>query len=202
MNGDYLSALALLKTNYDQRGTTYLDYITPFVADSIRAENMTAIDEPAVPQLTFDRFGIAVPDGVTRTILRRLAQRNFGTRANRQFLPDQVKLEEEYNLDVTRHQARGKIDELIDRFRQYVYDNVEIQLSGEQATNALTQYTFHHGTDILRRGHRQQSLALELESDQLAYVTSRFVIHTFEEGAAERDTLLMLAQSSKLVVRR
>lgn len=199
MDGDYLSALALLKTNYDQRGATYLDYITPFIADSIRTENTPAIDESAVAGLTLERFGITIPEGVTRTILRRLAQRGFGSRSNRQFMPDQPRLDEEFNLDSTRTQAQDQILSLISQFKGFAHEEVSLQLSDEQATSALTQYAFHHGTEILRRALRRQSLTPELEPDQLTYVTSRFVIHAFEQESAARDTLLMLAQSSKLI---
>ena len=57
----YLPALALLKSSYDQHGVTYLDYMAPFVGDTIRADAGDQISTAELRSALFDRYGLDVP---------------------------------------------------------------------------------------------------------------------------------------------
>ena len=198
MAGDYLSALALLKTAYDQHGATYLDYVMPFVGDTIRSTGMTEINSSTLRDALANRYGLEIPDGVLNTLTRRLAKQGFGRRSHGQFIPNKEKLVDSYSFDEQRASSQQAINELAASFISFVRVEIGRDLSTHEATGVLTEYADKHGLPILRSAYRRQAPGISLSPNETEYITSRFVVHAFEGSLPEMDTLVMLAKGSKL----
>ncbi|WP_420612265.1 hypothetical protein [Candidatus Spongiisocius sp.] len=198
MNGDYLSALALLKTAYDEHGATYLDYVTPFVGDTIRAAGTSRIDSGGIGEALVERYGLEIPVGVLNTITRRLTRQGFGSRSHGHFIPDRAKLTESYNFDERRADSRDAIDALAASFIEFTEVRTGRSLSNHEAIAALIKYADNNGLPILKTMHGPTTLPTSLSLNEMEYVTSQFVIHTFEGTLPEMETLVMLAKGSKL----
>ena len=198
MNGDYLSALALLKTAHDQHGATYLDYVTPFVGDTIRATGTRRIDSGGLRAALIDRYGLEFPVGVLNTITRRLRKQGFGIRSHGHFIPNRTKLAESYNFDKRRAESQQAIHTLTASFIAFTGARTGRSLSNQEAIAALVKYADSNGLPILRTMHGPTTLPTSLSLNETEYITSKFVIHTFEGNLPEIDTLVMLAKGSKL----
>ena len=198
MAGDYLSALALLKTAYDRHGATYLDYVTPFVGDTIRSTGLTKIDSIDLRSALVNRYGLEIPDGVLNTLTRRLARQGFGRRSRGHFIPDKGKLAASYDFDEQRTNSQQAIDELAASFVSFAREEIGRVLSLHEAIGALTEYADNNGLPILRSAYRREAPSISLSPNETEYITSRFVVYAFEGSLPEMDTLVMLAKGSKL----
>lgn len=198
MQDDYLCALALLKMSYDQYGTTYLDYLAPFIGDTIRS---MAHDQVAAGDLRKSlkiEYGLDIPEGVLVTLMRRLAKRGLGKFKDRRFHPDLSGLAAAFDFDSQRRHIDEQLTTLSDSFRRYVALEFDHQLSQSQASAMLIQYADENGLPMIQHAHGQQRLALSLHPNAIEYMTSRFIIHAFEGELPEMETLLILAKGSKL----
>ena len=198
VNNEYLSALALLKTAYDQHGTTYLDYVAPFVGDTIRSTGKSEIKTDELGAAIVDRYGLKIPKGVLNTLTRRLARRGFGYRAFGRFVPDLAKLRESYDFEEQRTECQRTINALAVSFIAFTEAKTGRNLSDLEAIAALIKYADSNGLPILSRAHEQTPLPISLSLDEMEYITSLFVIHAFEGSLPEKETLIMLAKGSKL----
>lgn len=197
MNEDYLSALALLKSSYDERGSTYVDYVSPFVADSIRAAGASSVTTSDIRDLLVDRYGLELPDGVLNTLTRRLARSGYGSRSQGAFHPDREKLEE-FNFDEKRSETEASIRRMAQTFMDFVRDELDRTIGMPEAIASLTAHAERNGLPILQHAMRDKALTTSLSLDDLEYMASRFVVHAFENGLPERETLVVLAKGSKL----
>jgi len=198
MNDEYLSTLALLKTSYDRHGATYLDYVTPFVGDTIRSTGTRAIKPKDLRDAIVKRYGIEIPEGVLNTLTRRLVKRGFGRRSSGHFIPDQAKLTQSYNFEDQRVECHGAINDLVASFITFVDSATGRILSESEATAVLIKYADRNGLPILSRAHEETPLPISLSLDEMQYLTSLFVIQAFERDLPEKDTIVMLAKGSKL----
>ena len=198
VTNEYLSALALLKTAYDQHGATYLDYVTPFVGDTIRSTGKSEIKTDELRAAIVDRYGLKIPKGVLNTLTRRLARRGFGHRSFGRFVPDQAKLRESYDFEEQQTGCQSAINALAVSFIAFTEAKTGRSLSDLEAIAALIKYADSNGLPILSRAHEQTPLPISLSLDEMEYITSLFVIHAFEGSLPEKETLVMLAKGSKL----
>lgn len=198
MQDDYLCALALLKTSYDNYGTTYLDYLTPFVGDTIRSIGLAEVSARELHEALKQEYGLEMPASVLSTLMRRLARRGFGRLANRRFHPKLDDLTKEYNFDDRRKEINNQLATLCDEFIGFVSDELERQLSHAEAASILTKYADDNGLPMIQHAHGLHSLQLSLSPNEIEYITSRFIVHAFETESPEMETLLILAKGSKL----
>lgn len=198
MNDEYLSTLALFKTAYDRHGATYLDYVTPFVGDTIRSTGRHAIKTKDLREAIVNRYGIEIPEGVLNTLTRRLARRGFGRRSSGRFIPDRVKLTESYDFEEQRIKCHRAISALTASFIAFIKNRTDRTLPDSEATAVLIKYADQNGLPILSKAHEETPLPISLTLDEMQYLTSLFVISTFERELPEKDTLVMLAKGSKL----
>ena len=198
MHDDYLCALALLKTTYDQYGTTYLDYLTPFIGDTIRSMGASEVSRRELHDALENEYGLSVPESVLSTLMRRLVKRGYGRFKDKRFLPNLAALGDEYNFDDRRQDISDKLTELCDAFVSFVSDELGQSLSHSEAARLLTKYADDNGLPMIQHAQGGAPLALSLNLNEIEYITSRFIVHAFENESAEMDTLLVLAKGSKL----
>ncbi|MDE0699784.1 MAG: hypothetical protein OXH61_03555 [Acidimicrobiaceae bacterium] len=194
----YLSALALLKTSYDQHGVTYLDYVTPFVGDTIRSVGRKQINTAQVRSALIDRYGLEIPEGVLNTLIRRLTKRGYGTRSHGFFHPNLRELAESFDLAEKRAEINLAIETLTKSLVDFASKELGREFLQEEAIGALTRYADSNGLPILRQAYGHEVVMTSLSMDETEYITSRFVIHAFEDRLAEMEWLVMLAKGSKL----
>ena len=198
MRDDYLCALALLKISYDQYGTTYLDYLSPFIGDTIRSMGHAEVSPRDLQDALKQEYGLDIPESVLKTLMRRLANRGFGRFKDRQFHPNTSELIAAYDFDDQRRAIADQLTSLYDSFISFVYNEFGRGLSLAEAAAVLTKYADDNGLPMIRHAHGRQALQPSLNPNEIEYITSRFIVHVFESESSEMDTLLILAKGSKL----
>jgi len=198
MQDDYLCALALLKMSYDQYGTTYLDYLAPFIGDTIRSMGRSEVSAGDLRNSLRGEYGLDIPEGVLVTLMRRLAKRGLGRFKDRRFIPNLSELTATFNFASQRQRTDEQLTTLSDSFRTYVAFEFDHQLSQSQSSAILIQYADENGLPMIQHAHGKQKLTLSLHPNAVEYMTSRFIIHAFENELPEMETLLILAKGSKL----
>src|ERR1039458_3918453 len=104
MSKPLLSSLAILKSNWDHGGRSYIDYFIPFVADCLRASGADQMSPGEIASAVQKRFGVAMPESVINTALKRAANDGLGVRRERGFTIDKVAVAR-VNLDADRANA-------------------------------------------------------------------------------------------------
>ena len=159
---------------------------------------LTAVSARELHDALARRYGLDVPDGVLRTLMKRLARRGLGRLANRQFHPNLDDLAEEYDFDDRRQNISEQLSTLHDEFISFVSRELGRELSQAEAASLLTKYADDNGLPMIQHAHGKQPLRLSLSLNEMEYITSRFIIHAFESESPQMDTLLVLAKGSKL----
>lgn len=118
MSKTFLPSLAILKSNWDEGGRSYIDYFVPFVADCMRTSEQPQMTVDEVATAVRVRFGIAIPEGVVNTILRRAARGGLGKRQHGAFVIDQEAVAR-FNLDTERSAAVRRVNALVDRLKRF-----------------------------------------------------------------------------------
>ena len=198
MQDDYLCALALLKTSYDQYGTTYLDYLTPFIGDTIRSMGASEVSRRGLHDALEDKYGLSVPESVLGTLMRRLVKRGHGRFKDKNFHPNLDTLSDEYDFDDRRQDISDRLTKLCTAFVSFVSEEFGKALSHSEAAHVLTKYADDNGLPMIRHAQGRERLELSLSLNEVEYITSRFIVHAFESESAEMHTLLVLAKGSKL----
>ncbi len=198
MHDDHLCALALLKMSYDQYGTTYLDYLTPFIGDTIRSMDHDEVSASDLHVALEREYGLDVPEGVLVTLMRRLVKRGLGQFKDRRFHPNLPELRAAFDFESQRQTIDQQLATLYDSFRRYIALEFDHQMSQSEAASVLIKYADDNGLPMIQHAHGRQELQLSLSPDAIDYMTSRYIIHTFESESPEMDTLLILAKGSKL----
>ncbi len=72
-----IASLAVLRVNYDTRGWDYIDNFVVFAAEALRACGDQPSELSVVRQVVSERFGLSLPAGVMKTILRRACDRGL-----------------------------------------------------------------------------------------------------------------------------
>jgi len=76
MTGQVITSLAILKVNWD-RGHDYIKNFVPFVAECLRTAPQPEVSLPELQTAIHDTFGLRIPQGALKTILRRAVRSGY-----------------------------------------------------------------------------------------------------------------------------
>lgn len=188
-----LPSLAILKSNWDAGGRSYVDYFVPFIVDCLRSTTAAQLSSAEIASTVYERFAIALPEGVIQTALKSAARQGFGKRRQAAFEIDKAAVDK-VNLDTERANALRQVNALAERLKRFASDRPGWTFTGDDdAENALRAFVEHQSVPMLRMmvtgAPAQQSLPL----GDAAYVVSDFVLdlHARDpEGFAYLETLV------------
>jgi hypothetical protein len=179
---ELLIGLAMLRQNWDRRQRTYLDSFIPFVVDCLRQAGNEGASELSIAEAVAERFGITVPIGALKTILKRTRRAGLAVASDGCHRATDEALELE-PLTAVRDQEERKIRALSQRLRDFAQAEHSLGWSEAESDEAL-QYFVENWTaslDLIRS--RIDGTAYEpqlVQHREADYVVSSFVLHLRE----------------------
>ncbi len=193
-----LISLAILKTNSDERGRSYVDNFVPFVADWMRSDGGSSFSPDDVAFGVQDRYAFKLPAGVARTVLGRAVRLGLGHMDHGRFIPDANRLADS-DLTQKRETARRQQNALVDRLRAYSESQHARQLTEGQAIDALLRHLDEHSVSLLKSMATGEPYQPSPASDfELDYIVSAFVIQIFERDPDGFSYLEGIVQGSMI----
>ena len=125
-----LTSLAILKVNIDQ-GKDYLDYLVPFILQTLVEHDPNPITSSMVNRLILDDFGLEIPERTVEIVLRRISRRHplkreSGTYRLTGDLPDP-------QIGSKRVEAERHIQAVLHGLREFSAETIHPLKSDEQA---------------------------------------------------------------------
>ena len=193
-----LVSLAILKTNSDERGRSYIDNFVPFVTDWMIADGGASFAPEDVSAGVQDRYALRFPVGVARTLLGRVVHLGLGHMDHGRFIPNAVRLAGR-DLTQKRDQARRQQNALTDRLRAYAESNHTKALTEPQAVEALLRHIDEHSVSLLRSMATAEPYQPSQTADsELDYIVSAFVIQVFDRDPEGFKYLEGIVQGSMI----
>lgn len=176
-----LASLAILRINWDTQQQSWIDNFVPFVTECLRIPDAPSLEVGDVQRALGDQFGLNVPAGALRTILRRAVRRGLATQEDGRFavVPDALV---DDGLQRQRQDALRQQAALLDKLRQFASREYQRDLAREEAEQALLAYVEELALPLLRTmlGAATFEPAPQDQGDH--YIVSAFIA-----GLVERD---------------
>jgi hypothetical protein len=147
MHPQAITSLAILKVNWD-RGLDYIDNFVPFIAESLRNAPQPEVSMAYLQQAMIDSFGLRIPQGALKTILKRTVKRGYAEKSNRVFRRKDRALEK-LELSRTRADVLRQHEGLVQKLVRFCRDQYQIEWSEEQASTALLSYIYNRSAPLL-----------------------------------------------------
>ena len=141
-----LTSLAILKVNLDQGGD-YLDYLRPFVLQVLADNKPERVSDAEVARFIEEQFGLAIPSRSIQIILRRLSREKLLKRSHHVFIPNAI---DDPGLHVARAEAARRIQVTIDAVVDYAKKNADLELSDDEANQAICSFLSRFDVSCLR----------------------------------------------------
>ena len=169
-----LTSLAILKVNIDHGGD-YLDYLRPFVLQVLADNKPERVTDVEVARFIEDQFGLVIPSRSIQIVLRRLSRENVLERSHHIFIPNAI---DDPGLHVARAEAARRIQVTIDAVVDYAGRNANLELSDDEANQAICSFLSHFDISCLRAYLRNTAIppVTDNHSKQSALV-GKYVMH-------------------------
>jgi len=143
-----LSSLALLSLQLDEN-KDYLDYLRGFIVEAIDHLNGTPFNANSIREIIQNEFGLIIPDATILICLKRLQANQIIQRTadGQQFqgmnLPKS-------DFPEKRKIAQGKINNVIDKLREFAQERYQKQWDERETEAALTKFVRDYSIDFVR----------------------------------------------------
>lgn len=169
-----LTSLAILKVNVDHGGD-YLTYLRPFVLQVIADNRPERVSDDEISQLIEEQFGLAIPPRSVQVVLRRLAREKLLTRSHHVFVPGTI---DDPGLHDDRAIAARKIQVTIDAVIDYAKQTTGLELSDDEANQAICSFLSHFDISCLRAYLRNTAIPEVPDSHgRKATLVGKYVMH-------------------------
>jgi hypothetical protein len=111
-----VATLAILKVNWDDE-RDYIANFVPLVAHCVRESGAEAVSVAEIQERATATFGLRIPQGALKTILRRACQDGLVRRSNNVYRPTEEL--SAVNLDPVRESVLRQHAHLVDRLRDF-----------------------------------------------------------------------------------
>jgi hypothetical protein len=148
-----LASLAILRANWDAHGQSWLDSFDPFVAEALRQSSVEEVDEIHVQRTLRKQFGIEIPAGAVRTILRRLARRGLVIQKNHRYTIVRKALDS-HDLSGRRQEGLRQQAALVDKFCDFAKTQYRHKLTRRDAETALHNHVEQLALPLVRTALR------------------------------------------------
>jgi hypothetical protein len=192
-----INSLAILKVNWDHN-LDYIQNFIPFVVECIRLNSHSEISLIEIQESLKMNFGIVMPQGVLKTILKRAARQNFIIKKDNIFIKNEKELEK-INLNKIRLDVERKHKALVYKFGKYCFSH-NIDLSDQKAEELLYSYLQNQSAPILKsffNGIKITSSKYDKKYHE-KYLTNSFILHLFKKDPEGFDYLETIVKGSML----
>lgn len=142
-----LTSLAILKVNWD-RGHDYIENFVPFVAQALSLLTVPQVSLPEIKQILKEEFGLVIPGGALKTILKRAARRNLVVAVNDVYTRNDAALAK-LNFRKTQQDVLRCHNTLIEKLVAYCKKSHDVDWVPEEAGAALLRYLARDALAVL-----------------------------------------------------
>lgn len=193
---DLVTGLAILKVNWDRQGTDYMENFVPFLVDCLRAlprDDISLIEVSAVMQ---ERFGLELPLGVLKTLLRRLSRRDIVSLAEGVYRVRREKLPEG-DLLTLRQAATRQYEAFVASFMRFHADRLESPILRETADDLIATFLEDRSLSILK-GFYELDPDRGFDNEAARYPLNAFVRHIALNEPAQFEFVVGLVKGTML----
>lgn len=144
-----IASLAILHVNWDHDQSK--DYLQPFaemLAEVIYQNDESVLTVGALQKQYRELFGLKLPAGVIKSLLRRLEKLKYVQSRDGHFRPELDRLSAR-NFHTTRHEVLSGYDSLIQKLIDFCASEFEIELFQSEAEQYLESFLAEHQSDLL-----------------------------------------------------
>lgn len=189
-----LSSLALLSLRMGE-GDDYLDYLRGFIIESLHHIKADSLDALMVQNVLHAEFGLRIPVATIAIYLKRLQKQKIvePTPDGHQFriisLP-------KTSIAVERQAAKGKINEVLQRLREFAQSRYGQDWGDDQAAAVLTDFIREYSIDFVRFSEFRSPLPNPgTDSQSGHFIVASFIRQSAESAAGIFDSVKTLVES-------
>jgi hypothetical protein len=175
--------MAILKVNYDQRGSDYISNFVPFVAEALRLSDSDLVSLADVQARVREAFGLNIPREALKTILARAVKAGFAKKEKHVYVRNVASLSE-LELAPIRQDAVRQYQAVLSRVTQYARDQ-RYEVSVNDMDDALARALTRRSVPILRLRVQGRRLVELPDNERNGPVD--FILDGFIATAAARD---------------
>jgi uncharacterized membrane protein len=191
MSSNSLASLAILKVNYDEHGTDYVENFVPFVAEGLRRQPHDLISLKELQSIIESSFGIRIPQGALKTILNRSKKKGYITNSHGALYRNLAAIPDDFEL--LSHQTLAIQRSIIARLIKYARAHHTYELSDVEAEKSLLSYLQEKIVPILQTALDGKPLVIETQGVPYhEYILGNFLIHLEKEdpvGFSQIETI-------------
>lgn len=188
-----LTALAMLKVNWDHAGQSYLDSLSPLIVSVLSGGGGTGRPVADIRDGLRDEFGLLLPHATVEALLTRLARRGVIKRIDDSYEASDSAQDDE--TSVRRAAMLRKQGTLVREFLDFAHRKGET-LTAEFAEERLLRQIEHASVPVLKSW--LQAEPYRPDSEEPDYVAASFVLHVSESNFELFSYLVDMVQGNML----
>jgi len=186
-----IASLAILKVNYDEHGTDYVENFVPFVAEGLRRQPHDVISLKELQTTIESSFGIRIPQGALQTILTRAKKKGYITNSQGVLYRNLAAIPDDFEHN--SHQTQAIQRSIISRLIKYAKGFHSYELNEAEAEKSMLSYLQDKIVPILQTALDGKPLAIETKDvPYREYILGNFLIHLEQEdpvGFSQIETI-------------
>jgi len=200
MDGSTLISLAILKVNYDRRGSDYISNFVPFVGEVLRLAETDYVSLGDVQAGIKSNFGLIIPRDALKTILGRAIKNGFAKKEHGVYIRNLPVLEEKVRLAPIRDDVARQYNAVLSRAISYAKGK-GFQADAEQLDAALIRLLTRKAVPILQLRVQGQPLIVapeDVSEDTFDTLLDGFLLTAVKSDPETLSFLETLAKGSML----
>ena len=180
-----VASLAILMVNWE--GGRQKDYLEPFsemLAEVIAQSSESVISVPSTQHAYRQMFGLKLPAGVIKSLLRRLEKRKYIVKRNGVYCPNHERLSRR-NFGQVRDEVLRKYESLIDRLIAFCYKRYDSRITRSEAEALLEGFLAEHQLVLLNAFVSKSQPILSIDQDGEA--SHKFMVGSFISHLCTND---------------
>jgi hypothetical protein len=200
-NPNALTALAMLKANWDQDGTSYLESVFPFISAVFSKIDGDSAEANQIAEGLDHEFGLRLPFPIVENLLNRGCvngiYRKDGMPSERRF--SIVSSDEGAKVWARRSKILRQQDALLSKFIKFATQEHGEILSEREAEERLLRQVERASVPVLKNWLKGEPLTDDPEvSADIDYTTSSFILHLLRSDTGGFSDLEAIVQGNML----
>ncbi len=192
-----VTSLAILKVNWD-KGRDYIANYVPFVAECLRKAPQPEVSLADLQAAVNAEFGLKIPLGALKTVLRRAAKIGFVTPTEGIYRRNDAALAR-LDLAPVRDDMLRRYEALMAKLIDFCANRYDVRWSPEDAEAAILAYLQEHSAAILASAVAGEPVPVATESLKHAdFLVNAFIAHLHESDPDGFDFLETIVKGSML----
>lgn len=186
-----IASLAILKVNYDEHGTDYVENFVPFVAEGLRRQPQDLISLKELQSIIESSFGIRIPQGALQAILNRAKKKGYVISSHGALLRNLAAIPDDFEKQ--SHQTLAIQRSIIARLIKYSKAYHDYELTEVEAEKSLLSYLHEKIVPILHTALDGKPLVIDTQDvPYREYILGNFLLHLEQEdpvGFSQIETI-------------